>query len=141
MPQFPWIRHSSIWIGCLDEEHALIIKLIGNVVSATLVGDHDKAARNVSLFVEAASAHFAYEEALMQAFAYPKAEGHAAKHRFVYVDVLKLERAVMQRSGEATVVPLANEISANFHNLLFPDDIGLISHIERVKSLPSERAG
>lgn len=132
MPQFPWVKHSSLWVGRLDEEHTQLLKLVGNVVSAIRADDHEAAARNASLFVEAINAHFSHEEWLMQEFAYSKATEHIARHRAAHAEALKLAQAVTD-SREGTVISLAKQILANFRNVLFPDDVGLITHIERLK--------
>lgn len=133
MPQFPWIQNASIGVKRIDEEHSLLLKLLGNVSAAMRAEDRLKAAKEASLFKEAISAHFAHEEGLMRQTAYPQTEDHIRQHDAVHQDAVRLVVAVEGSAATEVILAATNEIAAAFHNCLLQTDIHLVRYLEQMQ--------
>ena len=99
MAIIPWSEALEVGIASIDAEHRALVELINKLHAALMQGRGRVAlAGAFKRILSYAGTHFANEEALMDAHAYPLVEAHKAEHAALVAEAEAL-RARFEQSG------------------------------------------
>lgn len=95
MAYMQWTPSLGVGVAELDEDHKLLIRLIGSLEDAVGYAREEQAIRTVlDTLIEYTVHHFAREEKVMAASGYPDLERHRAEHRELTARVKEVQRRV-----------------------------------------------
>ncbi len=92
-----WYDFVSTGYGPIDADHHDLTRLIDLFLSAINAGNDAEAASHARAVVEKVGAHFAHEESLMRAHAYPQYARHKEAHDLFLGDAASYLREVTDR--------------------------------------------
>lgn len=87
MTQIAWGSSLEIGIPEIDAEHRQMVNLLNDLVAASDKPDQSEVRRILLLLEEYTVAHFAHEERLMTATAYPGTASHCEEHRRLFAEI------------------------------------------------------
>ncbi|HEY6100373.1 MAG TPA: hemerythrin family protein [Anaeromyxobacter sp.] len=92
------------WEECLptgwepfDEEHRGMVRCLGEILSAVNANDAPRACASVQELLRVAGEHFAHEERMMRANAYPQLSRHKEAHDLYLADVAEFAAQVASK--------------------------------------------
>jgi hemerythrin len=98
-----WTPSLAVGVAEIDDQHQELFRRAERLIVALRAGDRSEVGPLVGYLTEYVVAHFAAEERLMAAAAYPEAQGHRAAHEKFKEDFAALTRAFDQKGATALV--------------------------------------
>jgi hemerythrin len=121
MPIIQWTPDFSVGVGSIDTDHKVLISLINQLDDAIRGGEPKQTvSRVLDALLDYTNYHFAREELLMRACAYPDIEAHARTHATLRAQVHDI-RNRYRRNAESI---RAREVLAFLKNWLTAHIIG-----------------
>jgi|AGTN01.1.fsa_nt_gi hemerythrin-like metal-binding domain len=114
--QFPWLSSMNVGVPLLDAEHRHLFELLHELGNSVEQRNPSGARVLAEEYLVALEAHFRDEEAVMDRYGYPNAEGHKAEHRHCLSLLLRMETSV--RAGR---LDQAGEVLAEYGTCYFQD--------------------
>ena len=102
MIQLDWSDQLSVGVAYIDAEHRALIGAVNRLIGAITRGETAQLAPILADVLNQTRQHFADEERLMRACAYPGLAAHQAEHRALLDELVALSGRV---ETQATAVP------------------------------------
>ena len=105
-----WTPDLTVGHHHIDTQHQELIRRFNDLLEACRAGQGKTRVAELLDFLDTYVVdHFAAEEQLMQRFAYPGREGHAAQHRYFCAKLLELKATLAEAGANALVVVSTNK--------------------------------
>ncbi|BDG04225.1 bacteriohemerythrin [Anaeromyxobacter oryzae] len=121
-----WTSELSVGVPEIDVQHEELFERVDALESAILRRDRAAAVRVLRFLLEYVRLHFAAEEALMAAFAYPARAAHEAEHAGFARTIEDLARVLDAEGATAALVHrMEREVSSWLRDHVFSTDLAL----------------
>ena len=125
MPFITWSEALSIKVDELNDQHRLMVEFINELHDAMILAKSPAVTgRVLAALLACTGTHFATEEHLMTANAYPGFEKHTAEHQALLHQLAVLHTAVV-----AGNISLSSEVLQVLRTWLIDDILGMDSHL------------
>lgn len=130
-----WSSALSIGVPEIDRQHEQLFEQVDRLHGAMLRRDREQAAAMVGFLERYVRNHFAAEDALMRALAYPGREVHVAEHAAFAREVEELVRA-LERTGPtaALVHRVERDVTTWLEQHIYSTDLDLGRYVRGHRS-------
>jgi len=123
-----WLDSMSVGITSFDNDHKLVIALLGEIATAANAGAIERAVEHAVELMLVAAEHTDREERFLRAAGYPATDTVIAAQRANLAVIANLAETVGRTPAEAS--RLAQEMAEAFVNYLLRADINYKSFVE-----------
>lgn len=123
-----WLDSMSVGIASFDNDHKLVIALLGEIATAANAGSIERAVEHAAELMLVAAEHTDREERFLRAAGYPGTDTVIAAQRTNLAVIANLAEMVGKTPAEAS--RSAQEMAEAFVNYLLRADINYKSYVE-----------